>query len=844
MDSPCVNLSEKPTTIKPNAKTHVAAEERERAASSSSASINNSNDIISALEKLIEEHELDQNFPQDLLTRAREHLHKRDGGVVDLEEAKTLIDDYEEHKELQNNNSAYAEVRAVVDTTDDPTLPVATFRVLSMGTVFCILGSAMQQFFSLRMPNITISTYVVQLLSMPLGNCMAKYLPKRRFLKGRWAFTLNPGPFNQKEHLLIAMMANVSFGGGHNGAYVVTIIQVLKLEKFFGEKVLANSIGWQICTLLATQLMGYGCAGMTRRFLVYPPAMIWQKALANMALTKALYKDHGGSARDSVNGWTMSRYRFFVLCIVGMFFYYWIPGYLFEGLSLFNWPTWISPANVTLAIIMGGTCGLGLNPLPTLDWNVATHLGDPIVTPLFTILNFAAGMAITGFIITPIMYFKNVWNGGYLPINTNRVFDNTAQPYDVHRIMHANMTFNEEAYRNYSIPWLSTTQILNYVACFTMYVSVPVHVYLWYRKDIWKGIKSLCSGKKRSEEFKDVQNRLMSAYPECPHWWYVAVLVFSMALAFISVTVWPTGMPAWGISLALFFTTILQIPIGMLAAITNMEIPTAILAMCIGGYVLEGKVIPNMIFKMFTYMATSQSLNFVSDLKLAHYAKIPPRLAFIAQVYATVLVAFVDLGVNHWVLANIPNICEDGQRERFTCPKTYTFFKSAVVWGVIGPRRLFGPGAPYNALTYSIPIGVILPILVYFGIKRWPASWLRSVNIPIFLAGPFGWAPYNWSYMQGTVVLALFFNFFVKRRYKLWWERYAYVMSSSFLAAIGLASLVIFFALQKWDIRLQWWGNTVAKSGIDQAGVLDAHGHPVKCANLVLPPGGSFESGF
>ncbi|POR37850.1 Sexual differentiation process protein isp4 [Tolypocladium paradoxum] len=834
----------RPEKEKPIPPGESTVEERSRASASSSSG----SDLAASLERLIEEHALDQNFPQDMLVRARQFLQARaDGRDDDVEAARALLDDFREHEELARNSSAYQEVRAVVDTDDDPGLPVGTLRVFLMGTVFAIAGTAMQQFFSLRMPSISISTYVVQLLSMPLGVLLARVLPERVFsLPGGLAFTLNPGPFNQKEHLLIAMMANVSFGGNHTGAYIVSIIQVLKLDRFYGHHVLADSIPWQVTTLLATQLIGYGCAGLTRRFLVYPPAMIWQKPLANIALTKALYKDHGRSAEPprAADGWTMSRYRFFIVCFGAMFVWFWVPNYIFEGLGLSNWPTWIAPGSVILALVAGSTCGLGVNPLPTLDWNIATYLGDPIVTPLFTLMNFSAGMAIMGFVVAPVLYFGNVWNGGYLPINSNKVYDNTGRFYEIHRILGPDFTIDEAAYRAYSVPWLSTTQVLNLVSYFTLYVAVPFHMLLWFRKDIMDGLRSLWCRKTRAEQFSDVHNRLMSAYPECPHWWYLVVLAVSFVLACVSVTAWPTGMPIWAILLAVAFTVLLQVPIGMLAAITNVEIPTSILAVVIGGYALEGRVIPNMIFKMFSFMSTSQSLNFVSDLKMAHYAKIPPRWAFAAQVYATALAGFVALGVNHWVLRNVDDVCMEGQKEKFTCPHTHSFFMSSVLWGVVGPRRLFGPGAPYHAITYTIPLGAVLPIAVYMAAKRWPTSWWRNVNSPIFLAGGLGWAPYNWSYMQGTVVLSLFFNYFVKRRYKGWWERYAYVLASSFTAATGVAGLVLFFSLQKWDVHFNWWGNLIARRGVDQGGWMNGDGTMAKCANLALPPGGAFGTGF
>ncbi|KAH7267664.1 OPT oligopeptide transporter protein-domain-containing protein [Fusarium redolens] len=794
------------------------------------------------LRRLVEEHEHDQNFPDDLLNRAREYLANENDEQQDAELGQSISREFEAQKELMLNSSIYPEVRAVVDDTDDPTLPVGTFRVFLLGTIFAIVGTGVEQFFSLRMPPIGLSTFVVQILALPMGKLLAKWLPMRKFRMFSWEFTLNPGPFNQKEQILIAMMANVTFGGSAIGAYIVSIIQVLKLDIFYGEKNLSNSIPWQILTLISTQFMGYGCAGLVRRFLVYPPSMIWPKSLANIALAKALNKDNGHS-EDSVHGWKVSRYKFFLICFTSMFFYFWVPNYLFKSLYLFNWPTWISPGNVTLALIAGSTCGLGLNPLPTLDWNVATVLGDPIVTPFFTLMNFASGMAIWGFIIAPLVYFNNVWDTGYLPINYNYIYDNHGSRYNISRVLLPDFTLNQTAYHEYSVPLMTSTQVIKYAAAFMIYVATPVHMYLWHRKDIMSGIRACWARKSREEEFKDVHNRLMSAYPECPHWWYIVILVASFIIACVSVSLWPTGMPIWGIVLAVLFTIVLQVPIGMLLAVTNIEVSSRILSQVIAGYVLEGRPIPNMIFKMFSFMSTHQSLNFASDLKLAHYAKIPPRWAFAAQVYATLLAGFVALGVNHWLLRNVEDVCQTHQKARFTCPRTHTFFMSSVIWGVVGPRRLFGTQGPYRAVTYTIPVGIIFPIVIYYISKRRPNAFWRNVNAPVLFSGPMAWAPYNWSYVQGSVVLAFLFNKLIKRRYAAWWEKYAYVMTSSMSAAIGISGAVMYFAVQHTGVELDWWGNRVQTEGVDQQGFM-ADGKVVNCSMLKVPEKGYFDIGF
>ena len=57
-----------------------------------------------------------------------------------------------------------------------------------------------------------------------------------------------------------------------------------------------------------------------------------------------------------------------------MFIHFWLPGFLFPALSYFAWMTWIKPNNFNLNIITGNQNGLGLNPIPTFDWNIVSYL--------------------------------------------------------------------------------------------------------------------------------------------------------------------------------------------------------------------------------------------------------------------------------------------------------------------------------------------------------------------------------------------------------------------------------------------------------------------------------------
>lgn len=105
------------------------------------------------------------------------------------------------------DDSPYPEVRASVPTTDEPLMPVNTFRMWFIGLVFACLVSGVNQFFSARRPSVFITALIVQLLALPAGKALEHILPTWRFriaipfTNKEWVCSLNPGPFNIKEHV-------------------------------------------------------------------------------------------------------------------------------------------------------------------------------------------------------------------------------------------------------------------------------------------------------------------------------------------------------------------------------------------------------------------------------------------------------------------------------------------------------------------------------------------------------------------------------------------------------------------------------------------------------------------
>lgn len=284
-----------------------------------------------------------------------------------------------------SKDSPYETVRAAVSDTDGEEV-ANTVRAWILGFIFVTLASGINMFLSMRSPAITIPTVVILLLVYPVGCLWAKVMPTKKFQTFGIDWTLNAGPFNIKEHTTVVLMANVTAGY----AYSTDALLALKAKSLYD---LDMGWGFQILFTLSSQVIGIAFAGMFRRFLVWPAALIWP---ANFSMTTLLYALHNKSKSDptKANGWQISRYRYFVYVALGSFTYYWLPGVIWQGLSVFSFVTWIRPNNATINQLFGGFSGLSLIPI-TFDWTYVTaYLNDPLLSPTFSHLNTLVGLGI------------------------------------------------------------------------------------------------------------------------------------------------------------------------------------------------------------------------------------------------------------------------------------------------------------------------------------------------------------------------------------------------------------------------------------------------------------------
>lgn len=228
-------------------------------------------------------------------------------------------------READEELDAHPEVRAVVPEVDDPDMPINTFRMWFLSLIFVLVGSGVNQLFSLRYPGVHLVSLVSELLAFPLGIFLAQILP---------ICQLNPDrKFNIKEHGLIAIASNVSFGLG-TSADSTNLVQAARM---YGLKFPA---GEAVLAVLCCQMLGYGMAGLGVPFLVKPTYVTWPANLSNIALLSSMHKR---ILEPAPFGLRMTRLRFFWMVFAAAFVWYWFPGLIFTALSYFTWVCWIWP---------------------------------------------------------------------------------------------------------------------------------------------------------------------------------------------------------------------------------------------------------------------------------------------------------------------------------------------------------------------------------------------------------------------------------------------------------------------------------------------------------------------
>ncbi|KAI0086087.1 OPT oligopeptide transporter [Irpex rosettiformis] len=589
-------------------------------------------------------------------------------GVDDAEVVRE-IEAFEER--LQNDEATDAEyliqdaadvALKVLSTHDDPDLPSLTFRTFFLGLGFSAFGAVLAQIYYFKPQTLSVSQLFLLVLTYWLGNLMHLGLPSRGFFK--W---INPGPFNIKEHVAIIIMSSTAAGSA-------TAIQVISVQDlYYNNKMNA---GIAIFTLIGSQLLGYGFAGLLSDILVRPTKCFWPANISTANLFQALHWDRQ---------MTSKRVRMFWI----IFSIIWeiIPQWIFPlltGISIFCLANNSSPV---FRNIFGGASnneGMGLLSW-CLDWNLIGS--NCLFNPLWLQINQDIGILFT-YILMSAVYYGNLWNAKQFQFMSQAIFDSNGWQVDPVK------------YEQLGPAYFSATNPLYLITSNLSLGAVFTHVLIWHWDDPKPFFRSFNPWNHVPLEIHDPHYRETKIYKQIPRWWYYIVLLGAYAIALATNYTGHSGMPRWTLT--------------VLVIISFVSMITA--------YILPGEPVANMYGALYRQHPMIQGIALLRDLKLGQYV----MLGTVVGAILNYVMMLSIINNNRDALLSI-----SGTR-LWSSQNAQGYNSNAISWGALGPQ-MFGARATYHMVPISLAIGVILPLPFLFAHWIWPKGGFQNFNTSIIM---------------------------------------------------------------------------------------------------------------
>ncbi|KZT67204.1 peptide transporter MTD1 [Daedalea quercina L-15889] len=661
----------------------------------------------------------------------------------------------------------------LISLDDDPTMPIHTFRMWFTGLGLAVFASVLGMLFQFRPQVLTVSPLFLQLIAYMIGRVFEFTIPgpgsKYHTGSAFWNW-LNPGPFNLKEHVAVQIMSNTA-------SVAATACFVFASDDLFYN--ITINPGNAIFTLLASQLIGYGFAGMFRSFLVYPTVMLYPQNLIYVNLFDVLHRSKG----EMLQG---KRLRFFWYVTAAVFVYEWFPEYIAPLLGSFNIVCLAARNSDWVSYIFGGAEaneGMGLLGFG-VDW--ANITSRPFYYPLSTQISNYVGWAIN-YALLPAIFAANVWKSKNFPFISQNLFFENGTIYNQNLILNADLSLNKTALEIYGQPWQSGSTVIYNLGINLSIGATIVHIALWHGRDIYDAIKR--------EPIDDVHYKMMGVYKEVPTWWYAAITLGAFVTAMVCCYTEKSGLPWWALIVALVFAILILPFYGAMYAISAVQLVVTNLFQILGAALVPGSSQANMYFELYSSQAVLQASSMLSDLKLGQYTKLPPRSTFSVQMAGTVVGALLNYVIMQQVISNQREILLSNEGTRvWSGQQVQSYNANAVLWGALG-KEIYGPKGPYFIVPLGLVIGLALPVIPWLLYKKYRWSWLPLVNTAVLAYNIGDLAGGTNGYINTWMAIGLTSHFYIRRYRAGWFRKYNYLLGAAVDGGSQIFVFIFSFAL-------------------------------------------------
>ncbi|VDC07714.1 unnamed protein product [Peniophora sp. CBMAI 1063] len=686
---------------------------------------------------------------------------------------------------------------AILSAEDDPDLPVCTFRSIFLGIGLSAFTSVLATIYTFKPQNASVSQLFCLIIAYVLGTGMHSIMPS----SGWWRY-LNPGPFNIKEHTVIVIMSSTA-------STVAIAMEIIAALDLFYDIQLNAAVG--IFQIFASQMIGYGIAGLLRNLLVYPTYAFYPTYISVVNLLQSLH--FGGLLNHK-------KRRYFWIVFAAIFCWEWIPQYPFPLLTAFSVICLASngrgPSIIRNLFGAGSSNeGIGLLSFST-SWTLITQ-GYPLVWPWRTQLNSYIGM-VFGYIVLTSAYYSNLYDGKDILWMSTSLFNSNGSTYDQDAVLTPEYTLNETAIATVGLPRYTTTYVISQMTYNLSLGAAITHVFLYNWKDLKAAFGSVRELLTNKTDIDDPHYKAMLKYKEVPMWWYITLFVISLAVG-IGCSYAVKGlvlMPAWSIIVFTLMSAFFSIFLGFITATTGFNISIKYAIQVIASFIHPGQPIPVMYANLYGNSTTWQVLYMLQDLKLGQYTKIPPRWTFAAQMAGSIVGSIFNYTMMKSIVTTNRAVLQDPTGTRLWSGWIIQQYNSAsIAMGALG-KELFTYGNAYWLIPFAIFIGFFIPIPFWlasrFGkpgslIKR-TGDFVHTSVILLYI----GYLPYSvngqwWS----CFVIGLASQWWARQYRPKWFKKYNYLTSAALdggsQVIIFILSFAVFGASGKAVDFPYWWGN-------------------------------------
>jgi len=705
------------------------------------------------------------------------------GDVGDVFDDSRAIDLGADGKERPIENPEDYALR-LISLEDDPELPIWTFRMLFLSLGLSCFAAVLSQIFYFRPQTIYVSQLFLQIIGYLMGKGLEFVIPGpydnariRTRETAFWKF-MNPGKFNIKEHVACTIMSATA----SDSALAISIIAAQSL--YYN---ITPNAAVGIFTLIGSQMIGYGLAGIMRSFLVYPTFAVYPHIVPTVQLFDALHRGQGFLLQRK-------RLKIFWIVFISIFIWEWFPEYIaptLVGISVFCLS---NQKSAWFTRIFGGAAGnegLGLFAL-SFDWAYIGSGGGSIgslFTPLSTQLSLYAGCAVCA-ITFCACYSMNVWHAQNFPFLTQLLFYENGTQYDQLSILNDDFTLNNDKLQQQGLPWYAAAQLMTNISR-TMYIGAAVtHFLLWHGKTVWKIIRD-----SRKHETQDAHYQKMKVYKEVSIWVYVGMYVISVAIALGTTYGAKSGLPWWALFVALIFSAAFVPIIGTLYCTVGYAPSIEIAVQMLGGALVPGKPMANMYFSLYGYNSVFQCDALLRDLKLGQYTKLPPRTTLSVQTIGMIIGGLLNFVIATTVTHSQREILLDVQGSSvWSGQQVQSFNSAAIAWGALG-KPLYAAGTVYGFVPYTLIAGLGFPIPFWLLHKKWPKFGWNLVFTPILVA-ELGYLSVGInSSVFTSFLLAVFSQYYLRKYRPSFFRKYNFLISAALDGGTNVMIFVYTFAV-------------------------------------------------